>query len=149
MNRQILRSVLWVCLLLAAAFAGWSWFRPYAWAPDPGARAEVVETLVTRDQTFYWVEIHLKIRPGLSHDLQKPIRLATAAGHTLEAADTTLSGLNGQQITEIWLKFWLEPADLHGPLTLHLNDGKLQIKTGPEIPPLRNSLSTNFTTHHW
>ena len=149
MKRQILRNSLLACLLISAAFAAWSWFRPYAWRPDPAARCKVVETLVTRDQSYFWVDVRLKVNPGMTHDLQKPVRLETAAGAKHEPADTTFAGTEGRGTTEIWFKFWLEPADLAGPLTLDLNDGKLLIKTGNTVPELATSTYQNFTTNHW
>jgi len=148
-KRRILRHSLLVCLLISAAFAAWSCFRPYAWRPDPAARCKVVETLVTRDQSFFWVDVHLKVNPGMTHDLQKTVRLETATGARHEPADTTFAGSDGQGTTEIWFKFWLEPADLAGPLTLHLNDGKLLIKTGNNVPELATSTYRNFTINHW
>ena len=149
MKRQIVRYSLLVCLLISSALAAWSWVRPYAWRPDPAARCKIVETLVIRDQSYFWVDVRLKVNPGMTHDLQKPVRLETAAGAIQEPADTTFAGTEGQGTTEIWFKFWLEPADLAGPLSLHLNDGKLLIKTGNAVPELGTSTYKNFTTHQW
>ena len=149
MKRQIPRYALWGGLLLSTAFAMWSGLRPYSWHSDPGARCEVVETLLTRDQSFFWVNVHLKMNPGMSHDMQKPIRLETAGGRKLEPADITLGAQDGREPPEIWVKFWLEATDLNGPLTLHLNDGKLQIKASMGIPKLETSSFKNFTTHQW
>ena len=81
--------------------------------------------------------------------MQKPTRLETANGAMHEPADTTSAGTTEQPITEIWLKFWLEPADLTGPLVLHINDGKLIVKAGNSVPNLGASNSYNFTTNHW
>jgi hypothetical protein len=108
-----------------------------------------LETLVTRDQSFFWVNVHLKINPGMTHDLQKNVYLETARGVQLEPADTTLVGKDGQPISEIWFKFWLESSQLEGPLILHLNDGKLSIKSNSGIPDLGNSDYRNFVTNHW
>lgn len=135
--------------MAAAGFAAWSWFRPYSWKPDPSARCEIVATLVTRDQSYFWVNVHLKVNPGANHDLQKPVWLQTSRGVKLEPADTTLGGKDGQAVTEIWLKFWLEAADLEGALVLHLNDGKLTVKSGNEAPQLKDSAYRNFTTNRW
>jgi hypothetical protein len=137
------------CLLVSAAFAAWSWFRPYAWNTDPAARCQIEETLVTRDQSFFWVDVHLKVNPKMTHDLQKPVFLVTAGGKRIESADTTFGGKEGQGTTDIWLKFWLEPADLTSPLTLHLNDGKLVVKASGGVPELANSEFRNFTTNQW
>ncbi len=123
--------------------------RPYAWRSDPAARCKVVETLVTHDQSFFWVDVHLKVNPGMTHDLQKPVRLEAAAGKMLEPADTTFVGTEGRGTTEIWFKFWLESTDLAGPLTLHLNGGELLVKSRSGVPRLGTSTYRNFTTNHW
>ena len=136
-------------LLVAAAFAAWSWLRPYAWQSDASARCQIVETLVTRDQSFYWVHVHLKMNPGMTHDLQKPALLITAAGRKLEPADTTFSSINGRATSEIWLKFWLDSADLTHTLELQINEGKLNVKASNGVPHLVNSASNNFTTNQW
>ena len=149
MTRRILRYSLLVCLLVSAGFAAWSWFRPYAWHSDSAARCKVVETLVTRDRAFFWVDVHLKVNPGMTHDLQKPVRLATAAGAELEPADTTFGGNDEESTTDIWFKFWLDSADMAGPLELHLNDGKLLVKAVKGVPELGTASSRNFTSNHW
>ena len=149
MKRQTFRYSLLFCLLLSTAFAAWAWFRPYSWQSDPASHCKVVSTLVTRDTSYFWVEVHLKVNPGMTHDLQKPVRLETAGGKRLEPADTTFSGKQEQGTTDIWFKFWLESADIEGDLTLHLNDGKLIVKANPGIPQLGSSIYRNFTTNHW
>jgi len=136
-------------LLVSSAFAAWSWLRPYAWNPDPAARCEIVETLVTRDRSFFWVDVHLKINPGKTHDLRQPIYLALASGKKLEPADTTLGGTEGHGTTDLWLKFWLARAEIDGPLDLHLNGGKLRVKDRTGVPSLENAAYRNFTTQRW
>ena len=149
MKRPRLRFSLIGCLLVASAFAAWGWLRPYAWRSDPAARCQIVETLVTRDQSFYWLHVHLKVNPEMTHDLQKPVQLITAAGRKLEPADTTFSSINGQATSEIWLKFWLDSTDLTHTLELQINEGKLNVKASNGIPHLVNSTSKNFTTNQW
>lgn len=149
MTRQIFRTCLALGLSVAAAFAAWTWFRPYDWNPDPAARCKVVATLVTPDMSFFWVEVHLKIKPGMSHDLQKPVFLKTASGTQLQPADTTLAGADGKTTTELWFKFWLDSTQIQGPLSLHLNDGILSIKRSSEKPRIGHSEFRNFTTRDW
>lgn len=134
---------------MAATFAAWIWFRPYAWGSDPAARCEILETLVTLDHSYVWLNVHLEVNPGMTHDMQKPARLETADGSMHEPADTTFAGTTEQPTTEIWLKFWLEPANLDGPLVLHLNDGKLVVKANKGVPVLGGSNSYNFTSNRW
>lgn len=148
-TRSKLRVLLWVLLGISTLFAAWSWLRPYAWQADPAARCKVVGAQVKKDQSFFWLDVHLKILPGESHDLMKPVRLFTSDGQELEPADTTLGGTAGTGTTELWFKFWLKPADLAGPLKLRINDGSLVIKSNSGIPALGSSGSEYFTTHRW
>lgn len=149
MHRPSLRTLLIVCLILSAAFAAWTWLRPYEWNPDPQARAKIVSTLVTRDHGYFWVETHLKFRADQIHDLEQPVFLLTADGKKFAPADTTFSANPAKPGAEIWYKFWLEPAELSGPLTLHLNGGKLLVKSRAGVPELSHAQFRNFTSNHW
>ncbi len=131
---QKLRIFLWSALILSLAFASWSWFRPYEWSPDPAARCKVEGVQLTQDRTYFWVEVHLVVMPGMTHDLQKPVFLEASTGKKLDPAETTFSGAEGAGTTDVWFKFWMENKDLAGPLTLHLNEGKLSIKANDGIP---------------
>lgn len=126
-------------------FATWSWLRPYAWNEDPAARCKVAGVQVTPDQSYFWVHVHLKMNPGAEHDLRKPVILATGTGVELEPADTTFGGTEGEGTTDLWLKFWLEPAQISNTLDLRINDGNLSIKAGGEIP----SKAAYHTSNHW
>lgn len=138
-----------VGLVVAALFAAWSWFRPYDWNVDPGARCSVVGTQVKQDGKFHWVHIHLKVKDGETHDLMKPVRLETVAARLLEPADTTLGGGKERGTTDLWFKFWLEAEDLEGPLTLKINDGSLVIRTKSGAPRLGSSGFEYFVTNRW
>lgn len=148
-KRSTLRVFLVAALLVSTAFAAWSWLRPYAWGVDPTARCKVAGVQVRKDASFYWLDVRLKVTPGQAHDLMKPVRLITAAGRELEPADTTLGGKAGGETTDLWFKFWLESADLDGPLSLRINDGSLVIRSGSRIPRLGNSNLEYFTTSRW
>lgn len=148
-NRSILRASLVTALLLSAAFAAWGWLRPYAWGVDPGARCKVVGCQVKNDGSFFWLDAHLEVMSGQDHDLMKPVRLITAAGRELEPADTTLGGETGGGTTDLWFKFWLESADMSGPLKLRINDGSLVIRSGSGIPKLGDANVDYFTTSRW
>ncbi len=138
-----------VALLVSSVFAVWSWFRPYAWTVDPAARCKVVGTQVTKDRSNYWVDVHLKMTPGQTHDLLKPVRLRNAAGREIEAADTTLAGDKEGGTTDLWFKFWLETGDMEGPLTLGINEGRLLVKANTGIPELGRSNQEHFLTNNW
>ena len=148
-KRPTLRVFLVAALLVSAAFATWSWLRPYAWGVDPAARCKVNGCQMRKDGAFFWLDAHLKVTPGEAHDLMKPVRLITAAGREIEPADTTLGGETGGGTTDLWFKFWLESADMNGPLNLRINDGSLVIRSGSGIPRLENANPVYFTTSRW
>ncbi len=149
MKRDKVRIILMVGLAISFAFAAWSWLRPYAWRPDPAARCKVVETLVTRDGSFNWVNVHLKVNSGSEHDLTQPVVLETAGGGRIGPADTTFGGSDLKRPDEIWFRFWLDQNDLDGPLTLRINGGSLAVKSSSGMPALEDGASRNFTTHRW
>lgn len=148
-NRRLFRGFLLALLLGSSAFVVWSWFRPYDRSADPAARYRLQGAEVTRDQSYYWLMLHLKKTGTADHDLEKPVALETAAGRRLEPADMTFSGTSETGFGEIWFRFWLEEDDLRGPVRLHLNEGSLQVKTGDEVPRLGGSGRRVFTTNHW
>jgi hypothetical protein len=116
---------------------------------DPAARCKAVGVQVKKDTSFFWLDAHLEVTPGQTHDLSKPVRLVTAAGRELEPADTTFGGETGGTTTDLWFKFWLEPADFNGPLELRINDGSLVIRSGSGIPRLGSSDLEYFTSSGW
>jgi hypothetical protein len=148
-KRPTLRVCLIVALVVSSAFAAWSWLQPYSWSADPAARCKVIGSQVKKDRSYFWLDVRLKVAPGQTHDLMKPVRLITAAGRELEPADTTLGGETGGGTTDLWFKFWLETADLDGPLKLRINDGSLVIRSGYGIPQLGSSDMKYFTTSRW
>ena len=148
-KRPALRVFLVMALLVSAGFAAWSWLRPYDWKPDPAARSRVGAVQVKKDRSFYWLDAHLKLRAGETHDLMKPVRLLTSSGREIEPADTTLGGTAGEGTTELWFKFWLEPADFSGPLKLRINDGVLNVRSGSGVPRLGRSGLEVFPTSRW
>lgn len=148
-QRQIIRKFLVVALVVASVFATWSWFRPYAWGADTAARCRVVGVQVRKDQSYFWVDVRLKVLAGQKHDLLKPVRLCTVAGREIEPADTTMVGDKDIGTTDLWFKFWLESKEIEGPLSLRINDGTLVIKADAGTPSLDLSKSGYFPTQHW
>lgn len=154
MNRFAFRCLLVGLLLVSAAFAAWTWLRPYQWDSDPQARTRIVGCEVEADHSNFWLTLHLKMLKDeegrvLEHDLMKPVRLVTASGREIEPADTTLAGDKDQPISSIWLKFWLEQEDLNGPVILKINEGELKVRSGSGQPKLSSSGRRHFVTHSW
>ncbi|MBC8126439.1 MAG: hypothetical protein H8M99_04735 [Gloeobacteraceae cyanobacterium ES-bin-144] len=147
MTRRTLRWSLVVALLISAGFAAWSWLLPYEWNVDSAARGKVVGVLLTKDQSFCWLDVHLKMADGQNHDLTKPVRLVSNSGKQYEAADMVQGNDDGT--AEVWFKFWLEFHELESPLKLRINDGSLVIKANQGIPTIGNSNIKHFVTSHW
>lgn len=153
-NRTLFRLLLVGLLLVSAAFAAWTWMRPYEWQADIQAQCRIEGCEVEIDHSNYWLRLHLKVREDegdqrFEHDMMKPVRLVSASGREIEPADTTLSGDKTKAIQAIWLKFWLKPEDFDGPLTLKINDGRLSVRSDSGPPKLRSSGSRNFVTENW
>jgi hypothetical protein len=144
-----LRAALWLGLLLAAGFAAWSWLRPYEWNADSRAGFIIQAARVKRDRSYHWVDLHLEARDGFNHDLRNPVLLVSSSGKSLSPADTTFEGSPDTRLTALWLKFWLEKDDLAGPLTLRLNGGTLNVRSGAGFPSLPESNERVFSTCNW
>ena len=148
-NRKTFRIILLALMLISAAFAAWSWMRPYEWSPDPKAQVRIVGCFVDRDHSNYWVNLEIKVPSGAEYDLEKQVSLVNSAGDRIEPADTTLEGDNAQAIRQIWLKFWLDKEQLKGPLDLEINEGRLKVRSGSGLPKLRSDGNRYFVTHAW
>lgn len=146
MNRRTI--FLLVALTLSVAFAGWQWYRPYEWKPDPGARYVVEYANVKGDHDYTWVELELKRTGIYDHDLMKPVTLLTASGREFVPSETTLGGEADKGTTQMFFRFWLENKELAGPLNLKLNDGVLKIRTG-QGAPVASGQSHSYHTNNW
>jgi hypothetical protein len=147
--RISLTSWLVVVLVIAAGYAAWTWWRPYDWRPDAGARYRITGVAVTRDHANHWVEVHLKRTGTTAHDLTKPVRLMVGSGRELAPADTRLAGGPEQGMTELTFKFWLDPGELAEPLRLRLNDGVLWVKKTRREPALGAGGRRFFNSSNW
>jgi len=148
--RPHLTRILAALLLVSTAFAGWIWFRPFDFSPDPAARFRIDRAALRRDHAYFWLDLHLQRSGKIAHDLTKPIRLLTSSGRILEPADVTLvSSGEAKDCDEIGLKFWLRDSDLAGSLDLRINDGTLRVKSNPGIPNTPEGTTRALTTHRW
>lgn len=138
-----------IALLASAVFAAWSWMRPYEWRPDPAARCKVAGVQVRQDQSNFWVDVHVRITPGMSHDLLKPVRLVTTSGASLEPAETTMAGEDSKGTTDLWFKFWLEESAMKEALKLRINDGVLTVRGKSGLPDLGVSGTEFYPTCNW
>lgn len=147
MNRRVI--ILLALAVLSGGFALWQWCRPYEWGADPKAGATVSFSQIRSDHGFFWLDVHLKIRDDIEHDLRKPVMLILADGRELAPAEITLESNETRKIEALSLKFWLEGVDLDGPLRLRINDGILAIRGGSGRPELANQESRSHQTSRW
>jgi hypothetical protein len=108
----------------------------------------VVATRVQRDLGYFWLDVHLRADPTAADLLATPLRLRLDDGRTLPPADLRVAGEVGQP-GELWLKFWLERADLEGTLGLEVGQGVLRLKSKRGIPDLEHRQSRDHTSHRW
>lgn len=149
MNRQMIRLLLAVLVVALTAAAAKVWTEKYDADPDPKARFVIDAAQVSRDRSFRWVELHLRKNGEADHDLVKPVRLLTMDGTEHEPADTTFAGSPEKGFTDIWFKFWLVEADLNGPISLLINDGKLRVKTNEGLPSTDGDGKAVFKSADW
>lgn len=149
MKRQMFRILLALLLVVFTFFAAMFWAADYSRNPDPRARFEIVATKVERDASFRWLEVHLKKAGDEAHDLRLPVRLLTSDGKVHQPADTTFAGNPEAGFTEIWLKFWLEPSDLDGEISLKINEGSLSVKSNKEEPEMGAKGEVVFKSEDW
>ncbi|WP_035615993.1 hypothetical protein [Haloferula sp. BvORR071] len=158
-------KLLLLALGVSVLFAGWQWFRPYEWSPDPAARYRVTECMVERDHANLWLRVFLKPRDGQEMDYLKPIRLTTGSGRQLEPAqmdqmgrDNADSDAPGQTdpnkagpgpVDAVVLSFWLETSDFGGPFKLELNGGTLQIRSNNTLPQVADGGVRVFNSTNW
>ena len=136
-------------LAASAAFAGWSWFRPYAWSPDPAARCKIVGTQVTRDHSYFWVDVHLKVNPGTPTICRKPVTPETARGDRTGTRRHHVCWKRGpahhRYLVQI-LAGARRPRAARSPS--HLTTGNSSSNAKPGIPKL-GATYRNFPTNHW
>jgi hypothetical protein len=139
-----------LALLLVLTAAGIGWLRGgYEKSPDPAARFRIDAVELRRDHSFFWLDLTLDRAGDEDHDLQIPVRLKTAAGRSVEPANTEMTGSPERGTTGLRIKFWLEAGDFPGPLELELNGGRLRVRTGSGVPDLENGARRKFRHNRW
>ena len=132
-------------LIAAAAL----WFMPYDWKSNPDARFKVEAAQLARDHSYFWLDLHLVKSGEEDHSKDKPVWLETSGGEKLEAAAVTFGSRNDEGVTEIWYKFWVPEKDFAGPISLHLNDADLTIRSHSGVPSIEEGQTKVFRTKYW
>jgi hypothetical protein len=150
-------------LILALPTLGiaiWQWWpRPYDPAQDTSASCRIDFTRLTRDLSYHWLDVHLKVDDPQSFQLDRRWQLETSADARRQPAGLTLEGSGskvdspdspGMALTEaLTVRFWLEPGDLDGPLTLLIGEARLPIRHGRDTPALDDGEARLFRDSDW
>ncbi len=145
--RRLFLLVLLVLLGLAVGFAGWRAWTPYDRAAAAGAPLALKRVWVTRDHGFCWVDIDLKAAGGYRLAQSDRILLLTGAGAQLAPAALGAplrAGAGGPA-----LRFWVEAAELDGPLTLIVGAERLRVKSAGPAPALGEGARREQRSPNW
>lgn len=145
-------KLLLVILIPVLAFAGWQWLRPYSWDTPGNSPADIQFARLTRDRSYHWLDLRLKLTEPGPFAFDQPIELVTTGDRAIAPAEVTLEGSSAEQrYHHVALKFWLEPGDLNGPLDLKLNGATLPVRAriGAGEPDLADGESEFFHTDRW
>jgi hypothetical protein len=149
MKRQMIRLSLALLVVLTTALAALVWTAEYDSHPDPKALFKIEGVQVKRDRGNRWINVHLERAGDKKHDMRKQVVLLTADGVEHKTYDITFAGSPETGFTDIWLKFWLEEADLENTLKIRINDGVLLVKTNQGAPELENAAEKVFKSTNW
>ncbi|MBK1883310.1 hypothetical protein JIN85_12860 [Luteolibacter pohnpeiensis] len=144
-SRLIFLGTLAIGLIVAAIL----WFMPYDWKADSAARFKVEATQITRDHSYFWLDVHLVKSGSEPHVKEKPVWLQGKDGEKLDSVGVTFGTDKDGEVSEIWYKFWVPESAFHGPLTLHLNEGELTIRSHADVPSLEEGQIKVYRTKYW
>ncbi|MGJ8632587.1 MAG: hypothetical protein ACSHX7_01600 [Luteolibacter sp.] len=145
----MIRVLLAALLVLLTVFAALVFSADFSKDPDPGALFEIQAVRLERDQSYFWLEVHLKKSGEKDHDLEKLPKLVTSTGKIHRPADTVFAGTPEKGFSEIWYKFWLEEKDLKGTLKLEMNEGVLTVKSSDGAPSLESGKEKTIRNADW
>lgn len=152
--------ILLALMIPTLALGVWQGFlRPYEWRPDPAAACRIESALLRRDHSYHWLDLELRVTDAERFRIDENLALLTATGREIQPGGLTL-GASGTEPLEpgspsldppgsLSLKFWLEPGDLAGPLTLRINGASLHVRNGEARPPLEDGESKKYSTCRW
>ena len=158
------RFEVWL-LLIAGGIAVWWSFQtaPNPAETDPGAEMSEASPLQLRrctlERDFGNARLDLEVRYKNASprplSMQPPdVRLLNAAGKDVPPFILPVErppSIEAQTTGDIRLRFWLEKADLAGPLTLEIRSQKLEVKvsTPLDLEKLENASPRVWTSAAW
>lgn len=158
------RFEVWLLLLLGGIAIWWAFSpgtNPAETGPEaemsPDAPLQLRRSTLERDFGNARVDLEVRYKNASPRPLfmQPPdVRLINAAGKDVPPFILPVErppSIEAQTTGDIRLRFWLEKADLAGPLTLEIRGQKLEVKnsTPLDLEKLENGKSRVWTSAEW
>lgn len=148
MNRRTIIILVLVLLIGLLSYPAWLALRPYSSQSSDSDRAEISQAKLTRDESFFWLDLQLQGKKSLI-EIDYPIFLIGTRDIQIDVAETIIHRRPDQSINTIKFKFWLDRDELSGPLSLQFGADNLEVRTRSLIPRLENNSSKTFRTSAW
>lgn len=162
--RVFQRFEVWLLLIAGGIAVWWS----FSTAPNPSETGPVAEInpeaplqlrRCTLERDFGNARLDLEVRCKNASprplSMQPPdVRLLNAAGKEVQPFILPVErppSIEAQTTGDVRLRFWLEKADLAGPLTLEIRGQKLEVKnsTPLDLEKLKNATPKVWTSAAW
>ncbi len=152
------RADFWILLLLVGGLAGYFvWPRPPVVPGGDGLRFSVGEMSLKRDYGNFLAafEVDYDNREGEAFDPALEAKLLAAGERVIPGyflATGTREPVPAGEKAKLTLKYWLEAADLLGPLTLAIRGETLEVKSGAPFDgeaALENQATKSFEGAEW
>lgn len=158
------RFEVWLLLIVGGIAIWWSFEPvPNPAETEPGAEMSTDAPLQLRRSTlerdFGNARLDLEVRYKNSSprplSMQAPdVRLVNGAGKDVPLFILPVErppSIEAQTTGDVRLRFWLEKADLAGPLTLEIRGQKLEVKNGTalDLEKLENAKPKVWTSANW
>ncbi len=158
------RFEVWLLLIVGGIAIWWS-FEPVQTPAETGPGSEMSADAAlqlrrsTLERDFGNARLDLEVRYKNSSprplSMQAPdVRLVNGAGKDVPPFILPVErppSIGAQTTGDVRLRFWLEKADLAGPLTLEIRGQKLEVKNGTalDLEKLENAKPKVWTSANW
>lgn len=140
--------------MLVALAAATTWLvlrmnRPYDPGADPAGGITILAASLTRDRTFYWLDLDLDGVAPLD-GAPPELHLRGFNGRRLDPAtwswpEATIEGRQARGS----VRFWLDSRDLAGTLILETDQASLDVKRSSGIPAVADGRTRPFRSPDW
>jgi len=147
------KRIITITMLVALAAAGtWLAFRmtrPYDPGAEPVGGISVVGASLTRDRSFYWLNVELDGVASLQ-SIPPDLHIRGFNGRRLDPAtwswpEATVRGAQARAN----VRFWLDSRDLGATLAIETAAGSLDVKRSKGIPKVADGKTRRFRSPTW